>query len=972
MVPLLVGRDRELAVLAELLNDAIAGRGSFVLAGGEAGIGKTALAEAACRVAVQQEVLVLTGRCFDRSETSAYGPWLSLFERYRPRDDLPPYPMVFAEPGHVDDVGSQASLFRQVLSFLRATTSVKPVMLLLEDVHWADPASLDLLRFLAQNIATLPLLVMVTYRSDEFWRHHPFASLVPLLVRETGARSLDLGPLDRDSLHTLIALRYGVPDVEAVRLAAYLESRTEGNALFVIEVLRSLEEMGVVGEEGDHWHVGDLAQITIPPLLRQVIDGRVGRLDAECQRLLRLAAIIGHDVPLDVWARVADVDEETLLNSLERLVEARILDEVGEGTAVRFVHALIRETLYEGMLQARRRRVHLRVAEVLASLPTPMEDAIAYHFHKAGDSRAAAWHVRAGEQAQRAYAWITASEHYEAALGLMTREGSDGRARSMLLLQLATLRRYQDPHSGIALLIEAERLASGVRDNTLVGLSKRWRGVLRAWDGDEGPGIAELAEGVAILEALPLEERRLHSMLGSALSEAPVSTGRGTLIGWLMHIGRYREAAGMGGHFFAQHAFPVQEFGGSAYRDGLWGLGRAHAALGQVAEAPEMLARARTVYGKAELYGLYSLIATEDLRVVLTFATERLHERRALAAMAEEVLARSSGTLGDTPALLGRVPLLMVEGEWAAVHTLAEHAPARSRYGLWDLFVDDAFASLAYHQGEYDRSWDYVRVVLPEGTATAPGTRRFVTATAAQRLAVALAIDLGDITSAGAWLEAHDRWMTWSGAALGQSEHAALWARYERATGDMAQARVWAERAVTHATDPRQPLALLAAQRLLGEIETATRRFAEAEEHVQAAIVLADTCAAPYERALCLVSLGELRAATGDVTYTRRLVEEARAICIQLDAKPALARANALSSAVARRTPRRPTFPAGLSVREVDVLRLVALGLTNPQVAGQLSVSRRTVEQHLRSIYGKLGVSSRAAATRFAVTNGLA
>jgi len=151
----LAGRERELTVLREHLDAAIHGHGSLVLIGGEAGIGKTSLAEVICREVAEQDAIVLTGRCFDIADTPAYGPWLYLFERYHPSDALPARPATFAERGVVGGVSSQADLFRQVLTFMETLAARCTVVLLLDDLHWADPASLDLLRFLAQSVATM-------------------------------------------------------------------------------------------------------------------------------------------------------------------------------------------------------------------------------------------------------------------------------------------------------------------------------------------------------------------------------------------------------------------------------------------------------------------------------------------------------------------------------------------------------------------------------------------------------------------------------------------------------------------------------------------------------------------------------------------------------------------------------------------------------------------------------------------------
>ena len=264
-----------------------------------------------------------------------------------------------------------------------------------------------------------------------------------------------------------------------------------------------------------------------------------------------------------------------------------------------------------------------------------------------------------------------------------------------------------------------------------------------------------------------------------------------------------------------------------------------------------------------------------------------------------------------------------------------------------------------------------MREALPDGPATAPVSHFIGNRTVSlARLAVALALDAGDLVTARAWLEMHDRWLTWSGAVPGRSEGHLGWAAYHRAAGGIALAQDHAERALAQASAPRQPLALLAAHRFLGELDTAAGRHAAAQAHLGESLALAEACAAPYERALTLLALAELRAAACRPDDAAALLAEVRAICTPLGAQPSLARADTLSGRLAPSSP--AAYPAGLSAREAEVLRLVAAGLTNAQVAERLYLSPRTVDQHLRSIYTKLGVSSRSAATRFALEHGLA
>jgi DNA-binding CsgD family transcriptional regulator len=264
-----------------------------------------------------------------------------------------------------------------------------------------------------------------------------------------------------------------------------------------------------------------------------------------------------------------------------------------------------------------------------------------------------------------------------------------------------------------------------------------------------------------------------------------------------------------------------------------------------------------------------------------------------------------------------------------------------------------------------------VREHLPEGAASVPGDTRFV-ATAMQRLAATLALEVDDLPTAKEWLDAHDRWLAWSSAVLGRAEGQALWAQYHRQIGDRQAADEHAQRALAAASDPRQPLALIAAHRLLGELATDVSRYADAETHLDASLALADACAAPYERALTLLALAALRAETGEIALARSLIDEARVICEPLAARPALARADALAARLTATPAIPPAYPAGLSAREVEVLRLLTAGCTNREIAAALFLSERTVEVHVRHILTKTRTDNRAAATAFALRNDLA
>jgi len=946
-----------------------------VLIGGEAGIGKTALAETLCREATGQGARVLIGHCFDLTETPPYGPWLDLFARAHPPDGVA-LPAAFAQRGTIGAVASQIALFQQVLDFLSPLSTQRAVVLLLDDLHWADPASLDLLRFLARTTAPLSVLILVTYRMDELTRGDPLYALLPLLVREAQADRLDLRPLDTDALHALLARRYRLYPTDTARLSGYLQARAEGNPFFLGELLRALEEERTLSPTDDAWALGDLGQVRLPPLLRQVIDGRLARMGEEGQRLLAIAAVIGHEVPLDLWSSIAECDEGVLLALAERGLDARLLSEGAGGDRVRFAHALIREALYERLSALRRRHIHRRVGEVLAAGRNPDPDAVAFHFQQAEDDRALPWLLKAGYRAQAAYAWVTATARFEAALERMAAADASAMERGWLAIRASRLIQFADAAKARALADEAVALARIADDRALAAFARLQCGLLALFAGDVVHGIPEVEAGADVLAALDTTERAhfiAHTPGIGPASQLP--DGRGTVVMWRSYVGPFPEVRELGERLVPEEAVAGDEVVRQSLKEGIWGLAMTYAALGMPNEATALFPIAHDASIRAEHHAVASLTLWLELElVVLPCRTENLAGRQRLAERSEAEWTRASGAVsGAIPPRFVRLSLLVLEGEWAEAERIASVVSGEAK-GLihYRMMALRHLATVTHLRGDAERSWWAVRKVLPMGSATAPGTVwPFDVVTAVHRIAAALALEEGDMPSARAWLEAHDRWLAWSGAVLGQSEGQLLWAQYHRAAGNPLLAHEHATQALTYASEPRQPLGLLAAHRLLGELETDAGRYEDAATHLTTSLALTDSCAAPYERVLTLLALAGFNATTDKQTEAVALLDEVRSLCTPLGAKPALTRADALAARLAEQKEARPAYPAGLSAREVEVLRLVADGLTNAQVAERLFLSPHTINAHLTTIYAKLAVPSRAAAIRFALDHGL-
>jgi DNA-binding CsgD family transcriptional regulator len=993
--PPLVGRTRERASLQEHLTAGIGSQGRLVLIGGAAGIGKTTLVRDLIREARTRDMLVLTGHCYDLTNTPPYGPWLDLVAGYRAGANLPPPPAAFAD-GRLEGITSQATLFAEVRRFVAALAAIRPALIVLEDLHWADPASLELLRHVAGHVENVPLLLVVTYRVDELTRRHPFYQQLPSLIRESQGLRLDLRRLELEDLRALVRSRWRLDPADETRLTTYLERHAEGNPFFATELLRALVEEEVLRTGPDGWTLGELDRVIVPPLLRQVIDGRVGRLGEEMRTPLAMAAVIGQEVPLDLWADVGSMSEETLLTIVEGAVEAYLLEAEPDGARVRFVHALTREALYEGVLPPRRRLWHRQTAETLAARPEADPDAVAYHFQQAGDSRAPEWLIRAGERAQRAYAWLTAGERFETAAELLAGVPGEERTRARILCRVARVLRFATPTEGLPAVEEAIRLADRVGDGALAAEGRQTRGALLCYSDDFIRGCEDMEAGTAALEALAADDDPgssdaedwladalpAHGLSNeggadsarAALTASGIHHRRGILSVCLAYAGRYAEAMTMGERFLAVVGDPSQT--GTLIRAAcahtLHGMAVDYAAMGRIDTAQQVFARARAAYDELDHHAGVALTLLNELHTtVLPYRTTDPALRARLAADVEAALLRAGGALPpEISPRLGRVACLLLDGKWDEVRSILQEGTLPGN-ALLRREVTVPQVMLAHHEGQPALAWPQIRSLLSDGPATPPGRLIFPEALLLLRLAADLALDAGDLSGARSWLEAHDRWVAWGGVHLGRADGLVGWARYHYAAGDATRARSCATDALIDATDPDQPLVLVAVHQLLGRLAKDAGQWSGAERHLLAAVDLAGACAAPFMRAQALVALAELRLAEGRRGDAEPFLAEATAIATDLGAAPLRAAAEALTSASLAGTNDAVAFPAGLTQREVEVLRLVAQGLTDGAVAERLFISPRTVSQHLRSIYGKLAVSSRAAATRFAVEHHL-
>lgn len=647
----LFGREREQALLGESLQQAVTGRGRLVLIGGEAGVGKTSLVRSLAHEADSLGARVLTSACYDLMVTPPYGPWIKLFADIGGKDAPPPLP-VDAEQVEPLRAASQDALFAEAFDHLLRGASEEPLVVVLEDLHWVDAASLAFLRYVARQLADLQLLVVGTYRDSEVDRQHPLHQVLPYLVREAEATRIHLRPLNEQAVRALVNDHYNqeLLTADELRIVRYLQERAEGNPFFIGEILRTLEEKGYIARAGDGWEVADLGQVPVPPLVQQVIEGRLARLDEKSRHLLQIASVIGQDISLDVWQAASSATDDELSTAVRQAIDLHLLEEISDPAPLRFTHALVREALYYELDLPERRLQHRNVGETLAHQSWREPETVAYHYREAGHEEAPKWLMAAGERAQQLYAWRTAAELFESILPFLGVDPAYASIRGWLLYRIGLLLVYADPERGIVRLGEAERIANDIGDEHLAAYAKAERGLLRCLTGDVRRGLDEMQAGVAGLDNVgPIEAARSDAVTGSGLSLEEIQSGafdlvgasdennirRGALVFWLAWAGRYEDAITTGEPYIERipdNGATMQDARG----DALAGLGHAYAALARPNEALEAFAQARATYETINHHLKVGNTAIYELsEAYLPFRADRILGRQWLAEQAE-------------------------------------------------------------------------------------------------------------------------------------------------------------------------------------------------------------------------------------------------------------------------------------------------------------------------------------------------
>ena len=501
----LVGRGPELEQLGSLWSAAAqaaarrAGGERLVLIAGDPGIGKTSLMAHLAHMAHEHGAVVLAGRS-PQENVVPYQPFLEALRHYVTRIPFAQLRATAREYGAelarlipelrrrapelapaalTDPETERYRLFEAVVGLLSEISVGAPVLLVLDDLQWADKPTLLLLRHLARAPEPARMLILGTYRSTEA---ESFTEALLDLRRERLVTQLDLHGLSEPDTGRLVELRTGTVPSAALRRALYQE--TEGNPFFIEEIVRHLAEAGIAIEGAG---ASVLQRVAVPEGVRDVIARRLARLDSQALACLRVAAVIGRDFDATLLERITSLDEEEFLSALDAALEAGLITESPAMPGrYSFAHALIRETLYEGMSSPRRTRIHRRVGEALEQAGDGHHlTALARHFTRAAGpqdaEKAIRYAVDAGAQASEMLAHEEAAEHYARALEVQRRFApGDRQRRCELLLALGEARTLAgERQPALEALREAAAIASELGDGAslaraAIGASQRY------------------------------------------------------------------------------------------------------------------------------------------------------------------------------------------------------------------------------------------------------------------------------------------------------------------------------------------------------------------------------------------------------------------------------------------------------------------------------------------------------------------
>lgn len=965
-----IGREREMAVLKEALSHALEGQGQMALLAGEPGIGKTRTAQELAAHAAARGGLALWGWCYEEEGAPPYWPWVQPLRTYIRQQDPEELRKVMSRnatevaeiipelreivpglspPPTLEPEQARFRLFDSIATFLKNAAQFQPLVIVLEDLHWADRSSLLLLEFIAHEVMRSQLLLVGTYRDVELTRRHPLHHALGNLVREAVCQRVELGGLTPQEMKDFVEVTAGVSPTPALMRTIY--QRTEGNPLFVGELVSLLRQEGMENEQSLSAH--------IPEGVRAAIGRRLNRLSEGCNQLLTTASVIGREFDFRLLAALNDAaNEEPLLQLVDEALEARLIEELPGGKdRYQFSHALVQETLLGELSPSRRVRLHARIAWALEEIYGPQAEAhaaeLAYHFGQAepaaGPAKLLSYARLAGRQALAAHAYEDALHHFERALAVKQGQPMDAELADLVLsrglAQAASFGRDRFQEALDDLLRAFDYYVAAGESRRAIAIAAH---PFEFWT-EQHPGVARLVEqGLRLTTPDSYEAGRLLSSYGrmQGIDRGDYQAAQETFVRALSIAHEHQDAA-----------LEMRTLAWSAIVDLfhlhlLEGLRKSQRAIGlaRIADDP----RIEVAVG---FWASFIMIIIGDLQQAEAAAKRSL-------AIAER--ARSSQTLAA--ALLGNVLVAQSRGDWETARSLSDRGLA-----LWSM--DPRFLSarmiLECQLGNFTHSEACANNLLQVMRLAASGPN---IEHATPAMAIAFACRIRQMPEGLEAARAAAETVISSSRA---TPFMALMSRVGLAL--LASQRGDAHEAEHHYS-LLEPVSRgimlfgLSGDCLLGVLSRASGSPDYAAAHFEHAL---DFCRrGGYQPALAWTccEYAELLEHHGPDTRGDKaaaLLREALAISRELGMNPLTARASALLQRLTSRGAKATAFPDGLSQREVEVLRLVALGKTNRQIAAELSISLHTVANHVQNILNKTGSANRAEAAAYASRQGL-
>jgi DNA-binding CsgD family transcriptional regulator/tetratricopeptide (TPR) repeat protein len=966
-----VGRSAELAALRVLAPREAGERGRLALLGGEAGSGKSRLVRELAHEVAGVGVLVLYGAC-DAVVHTPYRPFAEALDQLvcgtdpdvlradlggaggelaRLLPDLDARVSGLPAPVAADPDTERHRLHTAVTDLLAGAGRRQPLLLVLEDCHWADTPTLVLLRHLARASSEARVLVLATFRDTEADVPGALADVLADLRRSDEVVRLHLGGLSEDDVGEFVR-RAGGGEIDPAEpgLSRALRDLTEGNAFLLCELWRALVETDAFAiEQGTLRLTRPLQEIATPQSVREVVSQRLSRLDPASRDLLELAAVAGPEFELDVLRRAAPVELERI-DALEPAMRSGVIEELPfPALAYRFTHELVRRALYDRLSVLRRAELHLRIAQALEAIDQPQHGRVlaglAHHFAAAapigGAAQAVEYNLLAAKAASAALAYDEATVRLRTALQMGV---PDERQRAEILLEEGTaLFRAGRSLDSLQSFRQAAEIARGLGEGKLLA---------RAAIGFETscwrPGLTD--EGA----------RELLQEASAALARED-STLR---VGLLASLAR------------------ALEFEGDSDQ----------AALAR-ADAIAMARRLDDRPGLATvLVGIYWARATTSLAEAL----EMLGEARDLAEEMGDVEGQAEATQWRVSALMALGEIVPAREELAIAHDMAKSTRQPFMLHVTEHYRS-ALALLEGHLAEADaaaeRSREWGQLLVGRDASSVYGIQMFGVRREQGRLAelapVIRVLAAGD-RGGGAWRPGLAAML----AELAMEEQVRGELDRVQAEGlDPLREGLWlasltyladAAGAVAHQGAASLVYPLLAplagrnvmighgvacygaADRYLGMLAATLGDTEDAAGHFEAALHLNRQMGADTWLAHTAYEYGRMLLAHGDSDRGQQLLAEAALLAEAMGMPALLARVHALAP-VSSSPP-----PDGLSIRELDVLRLMARGLSNREIGATLFISEHTAANHVRGILRKTACANRTQATAYAFRRGLA